>query len=69
MALDESNDQDMTEELNGITFCVAKTLFEKVGNISIDLGYMGFHIQTEFPYADSKAHSSCSSCGGGSCSI
>ena len=67
MALDEPGDQDEVEEVNGITFCMQKDLYEKVGGVTVDLGYMGFSIVTEFPYSPA-GQSSCSSCGG-SCSI
>ena len=43
-----------------------KELYEKVGAVSVDLGYMGFSVTTERPFAD-PGQSGCSSCGG-SCS-
>ena len=66
MALDDASDSDETEVLDGITFCMQKDFYEKVGAVSVDLGYMGFSITTERPFAD-PGQSSCSSCGG-SCS-
>ena len=64
MALDDASDGDETEVLEGITFCMQKELYEKVGAVSVDLGYMGFSITTERPFAD-PGQSGCSSCGGG----
>ncbi len=64
MALDDAAEGDETEVLDGITFCMQKDLYDKVGAVSVDLGYMGFSITTERPFAD-PGQSGCSSCGGG----
>ncbi len=64
MALDEPGEDDVTETLDGVTFCMQKDLFEKVGSVAVDLGYMGFSITTERPFAD-PGQSGCSTCGGG----
>lgn len=62
MALDEANDQDVTETLGDTTFCMAKELAEQTGEMSLDISYMGFMLTPENPLPSSGG---CSSCGGG----
>ncbi len=49
LALDQPADDDLTFEADGFTFLVSKELFELTGNITVDLGPMGFDILTETP--------------------
>ena len=44
MALDESNDQDQSEEQGGFTFCINKDLLAQVQGVKIDLTYMGLSL-------------------------
>lgn len=63
MALDEANDQDVTETLEGMTFCMAQELAEKTGAMQLDVSYMGFTLTPEHPLENMGG--GCSSCGGG----
>lgn len=63
MALDDADDNDVSEEADGIVFCMTKELYEAIGNISVDLSYLGFAITSERPVPD-MGGGSCS-CGGG----
>ncbi len=66
MALDDPKDNDVTETVSGILYCIEKDLAERTGSISLDLGYMGFLLMPEHPLSDpSQAGGCCSSCGGG----
>lgn len=68
MALDEANDQDVTETLEGMTFCMARELSEKTGEMSLDVSYMGFTLTPEHPLEMGGGCSSCGgSCGSGGC--
>ena len=62
MALDDADDNDVSEEIGGVTYCMTKELYEAIGNISVDLSYLGFAIVSERPVPDMGG--SCS-CGGG----
>lgn len=62
MALDEANDQDVTETLEDTLFCMAKELFDQTGDMTIDLSYMGFTLTPEKPL---EMGGGCSTCGGG----
>ena len=64
MALDEPDDEDETQEVGGITFCMTKDLYQMIGEVSVGLSYMGFTISSERP----QGHG-CSGCSGDSCSI
>jgi Fe-S cluster assembly iron-binding protein IscA len=63
LALDEAGAEDMTMEQNGFSFCIAKTLWDEVGGLNIDLSYMGFSIEPENPLPSSGV-SGCAACGG-----
>lgn len=65
LALDKPGEDDVTAEQGGFTFCINKALFEKVGNVSIDMGGMGFTIVTEIPLP-APAGGGCSGCGSSS---
>ena len=51
MALDEPDDEDETQEVGGITFCMTKDLYQMIGEVSVGLSYMGFTISSERPYS------------------
>ncbi|CAK7035868.1 MAG: hypothetical protein DELT_00561 [Desulfovibrio sp.] len=53
---------DDTFDQGGYSFCISKELAELTGDISIDLSYMGFMIESANPVGDAGG---CSSCGGG----
>lgn len=59
MALDEPTAEDKLFETDGFKLCVSEELFAKTGNLTIDLTYMGFTVESEIPIAGA------SSCGGG----
>lgn len=65
MALDESNDQDQTEEQGGFTFCINKDLLNQVQGVKIDLTYMGFAVEPEVPLSASDGGSACGYCSSG----
>jgi len=72
MAIDAADENDVSEVIDGIVFCMAKRLYEMVGEVSIDLGYMGFAITTQMPFqapegsgGSCSCSGGCSGCGGG----
>ncbi len=67
MALDEPNEQDVTETIEDITFCMAKTLAAQTGELSLDLSYMGFMLSSEHPLTDPNSSGSCCATSGGTC--
>ena len=62
LALDESNDEDHTEENNGFIFCIKKDLLEQIQGVKVDLTYMGFAVEPLVPLEGSGG-GSCSGCG------
>lgn len=65
MALDEPDtNNDITEDVGGMVFCMEKSLYETVGNVTIDLGAFGFQIGTERPYQAQYEEGASCSCGG-----
>lgn len=69
MALDEPDGDDQTEMIDDLQFCIKNDLSQRIGRVSIRLGFIGFVIDSEFPFEDDlRPSSGCSSCGG-SCSI
>ncbi len=62
MALDEPRDSDKVFEDNGFKFCVDSNLYEQVGGIKVDAGYMGFIVESERPLSSGG---NCGSCGSG----
>ena len=46
LALDTPGSDDATEDKDGFTFCISKDLFEQTGDISVDVNYMGFAIDS-----------------------
>ena len=65
MALDESNDQDQSEEQGGFTFCINKDLLAQVQGVKIDLTYLGFAVEPTVPLAAADGGSACGSCSSG----
>lgn len=63
MALDESGENDETCEQGGFTFIVSKDLLETTGNLSIDMGPMGFSIDSDIPIESAGGCSGCASAG------
>ena len=65
LALDETRDHDQVFDEQGFQFCIDRELFEQVGGVTIDAGYMGFIVESETPLAGGgDGCSSCSCCGG-----
>ncbi|MDR3362448.1 MAG: IscA/HesB family protein [Desulfovibrio sp.] len=64
LAMDEPTDQDITAEKNGFTFCISRDLLAQVQGVTIDLGYMGFMVDSLLPL-ESPEEGGCSACGGG----
>ncbi|MDL2210606.1 IscA/HesB family protein [Desulfovibrio sp. OttesenSCG-928-O18] len=62
LALDAPGDDDKVEEIGNYTFCIEKDLFEATGDITIDLSYMGFSIESANPLAGGGG-CGCSGCG------
>ncbi|MDO5536377.1 MAG: IscA/HesB family protein [Desulfovibrionaceae bacterium] len=65
MALDQVDEDDVTVEKDGVTFCMTKALAERVGNVRISLDGENFVIRCERPVVDPTVFSSCSCCSGG----
>lgn len=68
LALDEITEDDEVFKEDGFSFCINKELLSLVGSVTLDLGYMGFSVEPEFPLPASEG-SGCGSCCGscGSC--
>ena len=68
LALDDPTTDDAVFENCGYTLCIEKSLYQQSGDISIDMSYMGFIVESalEIPGIGSGG---CASCGGscGSC--
>lgn len=67
LALDKPGDEDESYDQAGYTFCLSKDLAELAGDISIDLSYMGFVIDSANPVGGGGG--GCGGCGssGGCC--
>lgn len=63
LALDKPGDDDELFEQEGYTFCVSKDLAALTGDISIDLSYMGFVIDSANPVGGGGG---CGGCGSSS---
>lgn len=65
LVLDGPTDADSAYDVEGFTFCLDKELEETVGDVNIDVTYMGFVMTTERPLPEipSSCGSCCSSCG------
>lgn len=67
LALDEATENDDVFENSGYNLCIEKDLYKQTGDISIDMSYMGFVIDTalEVPGLNMGGCASCGgSCGG-----
>lgn len=64
LALDKPGDDDESFEQGGNTFCISKELAALTGDISIDLSYMGFVIDSANPVGGGGG--GCSGCGSSS---
>ncbi len=65
LALDAPGDDDEVFEEAGYTFCMNKDLFAQTGDISVDVSYMGFSVESANPIGGGGGCSGCPS--GGSC--
>ncbi|GHV52530.1 heme biosynthesis protein HemY [Deltaproteobacteria bacterium] len=65
LAMDKPGEGDVSEDVEGYTFCVEKDLYALTGDIKVDLSYMGFVVDSTNPVGEGGG---CSSCGGGCCS-
>lgn len=64
LALDAPGDADQTFDEAGYNFCVEKDLLTQTGDISIDVNYMGFAVES----ANSMGGGGCCGCASsGSC--
>lgn len=64
LAMDDITEDDVTEEVDGITFCMAAGLKDMIGGATIDVGAGGgFRCTPDRPIA-SSCSGSCSSCSG-----
>lgn len=64
LALDKPGDDDTVEDLGAYTFCINKELFAQTGDISIDLSYMGFSVDSANPIGGGGGCSGCGSAAG-----
>ena len=64
LALDDATDQDEVFEDGGYTLLVDKELYTQTGNIAVDMGYMGFTVDSELELPG-VGLGGCASCGGG----
>ena len=64
LALDEPTAGDEIFENSGYTLCIEKDLYKQAGDVSIDMSYMGFVVESalEIP---GLGMGGCGSCGGG----
>ena len=65
LVLDGPTDADSAYEVEGFPFCIDKELEEAVGDVNVDVTYMGFVLTTEKPLPEvpSSCGGCCSSCG------
>ena len=69
MTLDKADaEYDVSEEVDGIVFCMTKPLFAMVGNVTVDVSGTGFVVRTDHPFvlgpSDHSCGGSCGSCSG-----
>ena len=64
LALDTPGDADEVFDASGYTFCIGKDIFEQTGDISIDVTYMGFAVESANPISGGGGCSGCASGGG-----
>lgn len=65
LALDEPGDDDDTVEADGYKFCINKKLAEETGKLSIEVGPLGFMVNSEKPLPQPEGGSACGGCCGG----
>ena len=65
LALDEATADDEVFQNNGYDLCIEKDLYKQTGNVSIDMSYMGFMVESELEVPGVGMGGGCSSCGGG----
>lgn len=65
LALDDAGDADVTEEVDGFTFCVNKDLQDQIKSAKIEVTPMGFMIEPEVPLPDTGGAGGCGGCCGG----
>lgn len=69
MALDEPDENDVTESVGGILYCMEKDLARMTGSVRLDLSCMGFQLVPERPLNRFLQPGACCStgCGSGGC--
>jgi len=69
LAMDTPDENDVTCEVDGFTFCLTSHLEEMIGGASIELTQFGFLVTPEkpLPYQGGGCGSCCGGCGSGSC--
>jgi Fe-S cluster assembly iron-binding protein IscA len=63
LALDEATADDDVFEDNGYTLCIEKELYKQTGKVFIDMGQMGFVVDSEMELPDA-GEGGCSTCCG-----
>lgn len=65
LALDDAGEDDEILEQDGYTFCAAKSLWEQIGGVTMDVSAMGFTLApvNPLPSSGSSCGSCCGSCG------
>ncbi len=63
LALDAPGEDDDVSDQGGYSFCINKDLFAQTGDISVDVTYMGFAVDSVNPIGGGGCHS-CASGGG-----
>ena len=64
LALDDPTADDAVFENSGYTLCIEKDLYKQSGDITIDMSYMGFIVESALEIPGIGA-GGCASCGGG----
>jgi Fe-S cluster assembly iron-binding protein IscA len=64
LALDEPKDDDKVFDEGKYAFCVNKELFDQTGDISIDLSYLGFTVDSANSVGGGGGCGGCASHGG-----
>ncbi len=65
LALDDAGEEDAAFEDGGFTFCINKSLLEKVVSVAIDLSDMGFMVEPSAPLEFGGSAGGCGTCCGG----
>lgn len=65
LALDAPGNDDEVFDQAGFSFCISKDLFAQTGDISVDVTYMGFAVESANPMGGGGGCCGCAS--GGSC--